>query len=99
MWLAFVTSGRDKYEYNTEIVGLFTTQVLAGRALFRHLADAEQIFCGRYDDPTVELAFETVMKKLETMSIDQMTGIIEKHNDSYYNDGWSFHIDEIAIEK
>jgi len=92
VWVAYVTSGREKYEYETEFVGVFATEALACEALFQHLVKTKRIFSPelRRDNPEAHDVFVGAQQLRKTPK--DLVWYCEKFDDSFWGDGWSFMV-------
>ena len=152
VFVAYITSGRDKYDYFTELVGVFHKKEDAEKAMKRNLIECGKIFMTFYDiiiddkntnifdiendyytldkipkRKTVTNLFYTendyysILKKINNfeerfnkcnyedqfleefkedfINLDVDLGkIVNQYNDSFYEDGWEYVIDEVEIK-
>lgn len=99
--------GRDKYEYESRICGLFINKIDAMSALIRELYNMEFInfnenmideISKTYKNEllTAETFIDIICDKLETE--DDLEYICDNYNDSYFGNGWKYEIVEANIQ-
>ena len=130
VFVAYITSGRDKYDYFTELVGVFHKKEDAEKAMKRNLIECGKIFMTFYDiiidDKNtnifdIENDYYSILKKINNfeerfnkcnyedqfleefkedfINLDVDLGkIVNQYNDSFYEDGWEYVIDEVEIK-
>lgn len=130
VYVAYITSGRDKYDYYTDLIGVFYKREDAEYALKKYLIESRKIFDSYFDaindakeenNFNLEIEYFTPLKKFNQFEerlqkcmndddfIDEfkedllnieglLEDIISRYNDSYYQDGWDYTIDEVEIK-
>ena len=100
VYVAYVTSGREKYDYHTRIVGVFEREHLAARAMFDYLCQTYRIFDGREEDRDLRDEYMDAKNIMHhSTDIDEcgtyLQNCVAIYNDSSHldhNDGWDYHI-------
>lgn len=87
VFVCYITHGRDKYEYHTELVGLFSEFCTAASALTAKLT--EMGFLEAYDEQYQRL---DVPRAPDDMNDDRLRQFLKKYEDSYFDDGWNYTI-------
>ena len=107
LYLAYVTSGREKYEYTTEIVGLYQSKKKAMRELFDHLLNTDR-FLDLFDEwidedgkkvENSKVYFQRYIDQkfdtdLELLGFEQM---VIHFSNSHHKDGWDYTVVEQNI--
>lgn len=98
--------GREKYDYNSMVAGVFKSQASARVALLDLIKDNYFItytdYCERFDDDDVPLMMEVEfwdhLKEMAGKSLDKLRAVCHTYGDSYFEDGWDFSIEERVVE-
>lgn len=92
MWVAYISSGLDKYEYSTEFVGLFHEYVDAVEALISWLAKTERVLV----DDIQRTDFETwYLQRPDHTSKERLDVLCTRFSDGFYRDGWNYTMLEV----
>jgi len=99
MFVAYVTSGREKYHYETQLVGVFRTEKLAVQTMFYFLVHEGRLFDTRDERPEEQENFRQYRAKFALDSPHSteelktyLTNVCKTWSDSFYEDGWNFSI-------
>jgi hypothetical protein len=87
VFVCYITHGRDKDEYHTEFVGLFSKFCTAASALIAKLT--EMGFLEVYDEQHQQL---DVPRAPDDMDEDRLRQFLHKYQDSYFDEGWNYTI-------
>lgn len=108
VYVSTITSGREKYKYETTLVGVFQCKKDAVMATFDVLHKSEKIFSLEDEDDKVDEMLDTkyyqsmVQRNKLCNSIDNcnemLHNVCTKFSDSYYKDGWHYCIQEQEIK-
>ncbi len=114
VFIAYITEGRDKYEYSTTIVGIFMNKNDALFKIFEKLYNDGKILMDDYFADMDDYAQEIFKDVASYNKFDEYKGdhfpfhllhenidlesVIYGYHDSYYEDGWDYTIKEMAIE-
>jgi hypothetical protein len=101
LFLAYVTSGREKYVFTTNIIGIYTDKRKALQETFCYLVDDGLIF----DEKDADSDDENDEQKEYTKAVINMDNIsdikrletylqmcVKKYNNTYYKNGWTYTI-------
>ena len=91
LFLVYVTSGREKYEYHTEVVGLFWEQQVAEKELIRFLVRSKRLEAYDKEDGHLLDMSEIAETAMQQDNFD-LHKFVKKYQNSYYRDGWKFDI-------
>jgi hypothetical protein len=94
VFVCYITHGRDKYEYHTELVGLFSEFYTAASALTAKLT--EMGFLEAYDEQYQNME---VPRAPDDMDNDRLQNFLKKYENSYFDEGWSYTIVFKNIER
>ncbi len=93
VFVCYITHGRDKDEYHTELVGLFSKFCTAASALIGKLA--EMGFVEAYDERHQPIG---VPRAPNDMDNDRLRQLVQQYEDSYFEDGWSYTIVSMDVD-
>ena len=104
VWVVYITSGREKYVYETNMVGLFKEYGQAARALVQELMNQGRIN-GIFDPEKEDYSEEDYSEhealreqfKCKEWCPDTIESFIKENDDSYFEDGWDYTIAQYQI--
>lgn len=91
VFVTYFTEGRDKYEYHTHLVGVFTTFQTAAFQLVQHLNEHAYISScdGKEDESSVPNRTDWTKETVKEM--------VQHYHDSFYKDGSDYTIAPVTI--
>ena len=102
-WIGYVTHGREKYEYHTDIAGISTSldivcQKIRDKLVELHFVQdyEEDNKCSKeYVNFFEKKIWKPKKRETATVYLDRM---IRNHDDSFQGDGWDYFIEEIKVD-
>jgi hypothetical protein len=101
IWVAYVTTGYEEYEFETKIIGTFTKRYLACQAVFEYLCETSRIFGSGYEDPSF------TEKEKQTVSTDMMKRTrsaprfleesVNRYKNSFYKIEWDYAVEKQTV--
>lgn len=105
VYISIVISGREKYEFEADVVGVFTSKKKAIKMLLKKLIEDEHISALSYienndleekvDEDDYETIFELMSKECNTE--EDLQNIVKLYENSYYGNGWKYVIRKMEI--
>lgn len=93
VYVPLITYGRAKYDYNTDLVGIFYDKKKAAVALFDALCRHFFIFDNDgFDHKDKQKHRQRLMKSSNV--VKTLKSIVVHYGDSYFLDGWEYRIEE-----
>ena len=105
VYVPLLIYGREKYEYECDNSGVYTTLKEALHRLIDEMIKKGFLDLERYNDCLVKkdedkLTFYSFSDKLKKLvnTIDDLKVVCEKYDNSFYEDGWKFEVNEFNID-
>ena len=104
MFVAFVTSGREKYDYKTQFLGVFREEKRALQSMFHFLVQEGKLFLIRdtEEEEKAFLHYQAIFASDSMSSANELraylTNVCKTWSDSFYEDGWSFTIQKEVFQ-
>jgi len=96
-WVAYITEGREKYEYHTHLVGVFERVHSAARFMLTKLVEQGKLFGDEEDEKDQKQAVDRLERADEDEVLSVLATIVREANDSFYMDGWDYTITAIGV--
>lgn len=104
-WIGYITYGVERYEHNIEFVGVAVSSDIICRKIRDVIISEQLVYCDHECEENYvsikefnNFFINKIWNPPDNLSaIDYLRYMVERYNDSYYQDGWDYTIQEVEL--